>query len=385
MPQPTSLNHPINQPLDTVARSPGFTTPIPTTHTTADVITKIETLLGRVLDDIANKNELCIDVVAESRSSSAIKFAQIILILQLSHDAHVANEILTKRHIYYQHQELFGTQRRADDLVDRLALTLGSSRDDLHIVAASKGLVAGALKVTLQDESIVDASVPETGVIIPPARTIQRLDTSTLRWVLVVEKDAVFRSLCSSRYWQTSLCGNGLLVTAKGYPDDLTCAFLRLLLDKDQRLPMMVLVDFDPDGVNIFRCYKYGSSRQNSLGATGVHWLGIKSRHILNLRGAASPRSQQNAMPSTAITSTNCADPVAYLTFRDRRLAKGTLGRLDTPGDDDPQAFELRKELQVMLMLGTKAEIEWLDEAGNLATWLDTEIAQFLHGNVVHP
>jgi len=297
----------------------------------------------------------------------------------------VANEILTKRHIYYQHQELFGTQRRVDDLVDRLALTLGSSRDDLHIVAASKGLMAGALKVTLQNESIVDASIPETGVIIPPTRTIQRLDTSSLRWVLVVEKDAVFRSLCSSRYWQTSLCGNGLLVTAKGYPDDLTCAFLRLLLDTDQRLPIMVLVDFDPDGVNIFRCYKYGSSRQNSFGAAGIHWLGIKSRHILNLSGAASHHSQRDAMPYTAITSTNCTDPVAYQTLRDRKLAKGTLGRLDTADDDDPQAVELRKELQVMLMLGTKAEIEWLDEAGNMATWLDMEIAQFLHGNVVHP
>ena len=42
------------------------------------------------------------------------------------------------------------------------------------------------------------------------------------------------------------------------------------------------------------------------------------------------------------------------------------------------EIMELHKELQVMLFLGTKAEIEWLDESGNLCQWLDYEIGLYL-------
>lgn len=82
------------------------------------------------------------------------------------------------RHIYYQHQELFESQRIVDDLVDRIAKTLEARRDDLNIVsdflavvarhnlmiqvATSKGLIAGALVIELDDESLIDASTAET-------------------------------------------------------------------------------------------------------------------------------------------------------------------------------------------------------------------------------
>lgn len=42
------------------------------------------------------------------------------------------------RQIYYQHQELFETQRVVDELVDDLAYTLGTDRDDLNIVRRMK-------------------------------------------------------------------------------------------------------------------------------------------------------------------------------------------------------------------------------------------------------
>ncbi|KAJ6438226.1 Nad dependent epimerase dehydratase family protein [Purpureocillium lavendulum] len=62
------------------------------------------------------------------------KFARLLLIIQLSHDALVSGTVLTKRHIYYQHQELFERQRVVDELVDDLAATLAVQRDDLNIV-----------------------------------------------------------------------------------------------------------------------------------------------------------------------------------------------------------------------------------------------------------
>ncbi|KAF7551463.1 hypothetical protein G7Z17_g4999 [Cylindrodendrum hubeiense] len=63
----------------------------------------------------------------------ARKFARILLILQLAHDALVSGTILTKRHIFYQYQDLFDKQSQVDELVDDLAFTLGVNRGDLNI------------------------------------------------------------------------------------------------------------------------------------------------------------------------------------------------------------------------------------------------------------
>ena len=54
------------------------------------------------------------------------------------------------------------------------------------------------------------------------------------------------------------------------------------------------------------------------------------------------------------------------------------LSRLsDTDSVDGGQA-ELMQELRALLMLGVKAEIQWLDEAGSLVEWLDGEMSAFL-------
>jgi meiotic recombination protein SPO11 len=45
---------------------------------------------------------------------------------------------------------------------------------------------------------------------------------------------------------------------------------------------------------------------------------------------------------------------------------------------DDPDAIELQRELRVILMMSIKAEIQWLDEAGNLTEWLDVKLGQML-------
>ena len=43
----------------------------------------------------------------------------------------------------------------------------------------------------------------------------------------------------------------------------------------------------------------------------------------------------------------------------------------------------MTRELQVMLALGVKAEIEWLDESGDLSSWLDDEIGEALISDMV--
>ncbi|KAM0561587.1 hypothetical protein ACHAPJ_002755 [Fusarium lateritium] len=116
------------------------------------VVARIEGILAQIIDALSAGQELSI-AFSTRRSSrrdanaqpeqvhfpgrnqqEAVKFARILLILQLSHDALVSGTILTKRHIFYQHQDLFEKQSQVDDLVDDLAFTLGISRGDLNIV-----------------------------------------------------------------------------------------------------------------------------------------------------------------------------------------------------------------------------------------------------------
>ncbi|CAM1508004.1 Fc.00g048520.m01.CDS01 [Cosmosporella sp. VM-42] len=207
------------------------------TNTAADrnvgtVVARIETILETIFDSFSGRDELTIDFMprrnarrgsSENRDEQirfpgrtiqeARKFARVLLILQLAHDALVSGTILTKRHIYYQHQHLFENQRQVDDLVDDVACTLGINRGDLNIVAASKGVLAGPLTIRLVDGSLLDPNSGEQGVPIPTAWSISAVELSTIRWILVIEKDAVFRSLCSSQFWHTSAFGPGILIT----------------------------------------------------------------------------------------------------------------------------------------------------------------------------
>ncbi|KAH7152025.1 Spo11/DNA topoisomerase VI subunit A [Dactylonectria estremocensis] len=385
------------------------TTSRATVEAVGPVVVRIESILESVVDSLAACQELSITLsrrTRQGRSSEshlehvhfpgrtvqeARKFARVLLLLQLSHDALVSGTILTKRHIFYQHQDLFEKQRQVDDLVDDLALTFGVTRGDLNIVAASKGVLAGQMVVELRDGSCLDPTVGNLGIPIPHAKSISKVYVYNLKWILVVEKDAIFRSLCSSQFWRTSSCGPGAIITAKGYPDLTTRSFLNLVHSTKPQLPILGLVDFDPDGINILRCYRYGSQKlahEAYVCTPAIIWLGIKSRQLMDTHGPEDASQSSDSASSqvrlgselaftttrSSVSSTSCQNPITYLSLRDRRVAESTLKVLRNSSPDDMEVAELRRELQVMLHLGTKAEIEWLDDSGDLCQWLNREI-----------
>ncbi|KAJ4863705.1 type IIB DNA topoisomerase domain-containing protein [Trichoderma breve] len=354
------------------------------TTSAGTVVSRIESILEAILDCVAQGQELSIDFVS-NRSGlgnspqtvrfpgrtavEATKFARILLILQLAHDALVSGTVLTKRHIFYQHQGLFVRQRTVDELVDNLASALNVRRDDLNIVASSKGVFSGPLSIRLQDNTVIGPTTGDVGIALPSAGSIVAISCETIRWILIVEKDATYRSLTSCLFWQTSCLGPGLLITAKGYPDMLTCAFVQLIRFNCPHITIFVLADYDPDGLNILRHYRLKSEiASEGFTAPAIRWLGIKSQS-----------SKESTGSKTSISSTECREPISPLSTRDRNVAVGILKKLVDSGDD-PTAVKLGRELQVMLMMGIKAEIQWLDEAGNLTEWLDTKIGQMLLG-----
>lgn len=128
-----------------------------------------------------------------------------------------------------------------------------------------------------------------------------------------------------------------------------------------RNIPVYALVDYDPDGFGILSTYKYGSinlSHENhNLKVPQIQWLGLRSSDI---RDSDEIHQSQGLL---------------QLSNRDRRKAAKML-EWDhiSDGGSEPQ---WRRELQVMLMLNMKAEIELLDSLrGGMHDWL--------YGRLVH-
>ncbi|KAI3316972.1 DNA topoisomerase IV, alpha subunit [Xylariaceae sp. AK1471] len=382
---------------------------------TGVMIAKIEEILAAMIDALKENRVLTIPLRSRatgrdqlvrfpsSRDTEVKKFTALLQILHLSHEALVAGTVITKRGIYYQNPDLFGSQQYIDSLVDDVAFTFGLGRDALNIVATSKGLIAGAVDIKIDNGSIFHCNPDDSQGVLLPAVRDSIVDIGATKWILVIEKEATFRGLVASRFHETAIMGPGVLITAKGYPDLSTRQFLHALHTKFPWLPMYALVDFDPDGVSIMLTYKNGSlSLQHEANATmnRLVWIGPKSDDVLGHYNREAPphytnqssvfaltRSQQSSLSqSSALSSSNCAgdfipvEGTLPLKTRDRRLAVRLLAT--AAGNDDRYAngLDFIRELQVMLLLNTKAEIQAVDEAGDLTAWLDSALVKNMNG-----
>ncbi|GAA5888179.1 hypothetical protein JCM5296_000220 [Sporobolomyces johnsonii] len=248
--------------------------------------------------------------------------------------------VSTKRDIYYRDVALFVKQQTVDSIVEDLAATLQVRRSDLNVVAASKGLYSGALKIFMTDGAALVGS--GQGTLIPPDQAIERLESEDLNWVLVVEKEAVFRTLVSAGLTTNEELGDGVVLTGKGYPDLATRELVKRLADDLPSIPLLFLVDSDPHGLEILSTYVLGSSSLShdaanlAIGPGRANWVGIK--------------------PSEWDSLGIKREELLMLTSADRKKAGAMIKREWWP-------VEWRKELEYMLHLSRKAEIEALSSS----------------------
>ncbi|KAG6328332.1 hypothetical protein ID866_10758 [Astraeus odoratus] len=122
---------------------------------------------------------------------------------------------LTKRDLYYNDVALFKSQKSVDRLVDDLAATLKQDRADLNIRATSKGLIVGSgLVLHFVGGGSLQPSDCE-GTLIPVGEDIDHLEVDNrTAWILIVEKEAIFQTLCQLRFTEhPALPGPGLIIT----------------------------------------------------------------------------------------------------------------------------------------------------------------------------
>ncbi|XP_034393877.1 meiotic recombination protein SPO11 [Cyclopterus lumpus] len=268
--------------------------------------------------------------------SSVTKFAQILKIFLVIYKLVQSNSFATKRDIYYNNTQLFGSQKAVDSIVDDISCMLKVTRRSLHVLATSKGLISGALCYLEEDGTRIDCRSSSAAVAVSSNIRGIRNIVSAAKFVMIVEKDATFQRLLDDDFCtKMSPC---IIITGKGVPDVNSRLMVRKLWDA-LHVPVFALVDADPHGIEIMCIYKYGSVSMSfearSLTVPSVMWLGLLPTDLKRLR-----------VPE---------DSLIPLTRRDESKLCSLLKRPYVTGKPDWQ-----REMELMQQSKVKAEIQSL-------------------------
>ncbi|KAL7736699.1 hypothetical protein ACLKA6_015561 [Drosophila palustris] len=200
----------------------------------------------------------------------------------------------------------------------------------LGLLSASKGLISGDVKLLMNNGDVIDCNMCNRATALPTDfDNVERIVTNA-EMVLIVEKESVFESLLSQNAFNT-FGMRFILLTGKGYPD---CTTRRIVhrLSVECNLPVYILVDADPFGIEIMLIYRHGSQSMNftsnSLITPTLRWIGLHPSEI-------------DRVSSTAVA----------LTKYDNKKLVDILSRNDL-------SFATRQELCTLQESQLKAEIE---------------------------
>ncbi|XP_019746913.1 meiotic recombination protein SPO11 isoform X1 [Hippocampus comes] len=207
---------------------------------------------------------------------TATTFSQILKILSVTYTLVQSNSYATKRDIYYNHPQLFGSQKIVDRIVDDVSCMLKIPRRSLRVLATSKGLISGDLCYMEEDGTRINCHSNSAAVAVSSNIAGIRNIVSSAKFILVVEKDATFQRLLQDDF--CTKLSPLIMITGKGFPDVNSRLMVRKLWDV-LHVPVFTLVDADPHGIEIMCIYKYGSLAMSfeaqSLTIPNVMWLGL--------------------------------------------------------------------------------------------------------------
>lgn len=157
-----------------------------------------------------------------------------------------------------------------------------------------------------------------------------------------------------------------------GYPDIMTRYFIHGLFHEPfwhrgagcrPKAKAFALVDNDPDGLGIMATYKYGSAARTGenhlMNLPGLKWLGVRTSDVAGGAG------------------TEGEDGLMEMSKKNRKKAFDML-KNDPVFVERGHEPEWRAELQGMLQLNVKAEIQALSERdGGLEAYLNKKLAEF--------
>lgn len=281
-----------------------------------------------------------------SSFSECKKFSMVVRTLNILIENLERKYIATRRDIYYQDVVLFENQQNVDSIIALICSSLHYKDFEIGAIAAQKGIFWGKVDLLLEDghtRQSFDSSKNGT-MLIPRLHEVKKLLVSPLiKYVLIIEKEAVFNALCNYSSHNT----DRILVTGKGFPDQLTRTFVSNLSKCNPNLVVFGISDLDPYGMNILRIYKNGGPVKdfildgNMLEASSCPNIRPLKGTIMDFVGNKSTLSDLNTREITMIINN-------FKNWKELRKAK----------DEDSFNRFLRLEFQRMLFLGKKSELD---------------------------
>ena len=207
-----------------------------------------------------------------------------------------------KRTIPGTNVNIVDEQTESDKAIEDLEVITGLSREQLHVSANKMGSMVG--NVILEDSGdIIDCGkLGKGGYSIPSITDELEFKKISAKYVLYMEKAAIFERLSEDKFWQKNNC---ILVTSQG---QTTRGIRRLLqrLSEEKELPIYVLCDWDIYGAYIYSVVKYGSialaHASERLTIPNVKYIGVTGddvnkydlkRHIIKLTEQDTARIKQ--------------------------------------------------------------------------------------------
>src|SRR3989344_524377 len=189
---------------------------------------------------------------------------------------------ITKRTIPETNINLVDEQTESDSIIEDLEVITGLSREELHVSANKMGSLVGDITLLDSGDTIDCSKLGRGGYSIPSITEELEFKKVNAKYVLYMEKAAIFERLNEDKFWQKNNC---ILVTSQG---QTTRGIRRLLqrLSEEEKLPIYVLCDGDIYGAYIYSVVKYGSialaHASERLTIPSVKYIGITMDDVIN-------------------------------------------------------------------------------------------------------
>jgi len=197
--------------------------------------------------------------------SMAKKFMQTFLVSEACKELIDSGKTTSIRDLYYMtkhtlgetRQNTFEEQEESDPIIEDVEVAIDSLREELHLFATGRGSMVGPLTIRDTGDTIDLRRMGSGGWSVPSIveEHVVQFGKSEARYVLLVEKDAVWKRFNEDKFWQREKC---IIVTGQGQPPRGVRRLVRRL-NHELKLPVYVLVDNDPWGFYIYSVLKQGS------------------------------------------------------------------------------------------------------------------------------
>ncbi|MFA6461781.1 MAG: DNA topoisomerase IV subunit A [Candidatus Woesearchaeota archaeon] len=218
------------------------------------------------------------------------KFLQTIEVASVCKDLLDVNKHASLRDVFYMVKRtipntkinVVDEQKESDKAIEDLEIITEFPRESLHVNANKMGSVAGKVIIEDSGDTIDWSKLGSGGWSIPSNVeniTFKKVDA---KYVMYMEKAAVWERLHEDRFWSKQNC---IIMSSQG---QTTRGIRRLLqrLSTEHNLPIYILTDGDPWGWYIYSVIKYGSislaHMAEEMAIPTVKFLGITCDDIVN-------------------------------------------------------------------------------------------------------